>query len=137
MLTVLTVQCTCTHAFKHRQSYSQLSSSREQFCVSRGNLLKSIEQRAVTVILQFTIQCSLNKSENETETKETENVPLKWRHVILCLAKHQIIETIEINWSENWSSMLMNWFRHTWPFTQAYTCWYFLEKKIVQLFRSI
>lgn len=33
-------------------SYSQLSNSREQFWVSRGKLLKSMEQRAVTVILE-------------------------------------------------------------------------------------
>jgi len=35
------------------------------------------------------------------------------------------------NWSENWSSMRMNWLWQTWPFTQAYTCsarWYFWEK---------
>lgn len=51
--------------------YSQLSSSREQFCVSRGKLLKSIEQSAVTVILKHSLQLKKHPHKSSNSASAT------------------------------------------------------------------
>lgn len=93
-------------------SYSQLSNSREQFWVSRGKLLKSMEQSAVTVILEDS-NCQL--------TIET---PRQQAWAMIQTADYTIIPcTRDILWWKQLSVMtnianICVWTRYDWRITE-------------------